>query len=1197
VKIWLVFLLLCLPAAAQPEAALQLWHRLQESKQALAQADPAAIRLLYQELYFEAADCKLYKNQPFSPKAETVRGWLAPSYADSLQLEAILQAEKLDFTGQASPLGRMLDLYQQAGTKAELKPAALAEAERLQIEFAVAALSLEAGEVGLNRAEAIWLKWQHNLGLMFCDVLRGNAAPEKDQLAYFERAAGRTQQIPNWRAVLLERMAAIHTKAGRLEAAAMALQSAIEAQAEYSRASPEDVASWKKLGSLETLRGAALAAAGEHAQASQAYGRGEAARNQAYKLEKTIFEAGLEKAAKATNPLAVYVASDAYLSLLETIAAERSDWETRAQVAQRRVELARIRQDWSGVATALEAQGQAFLEKRPQKARALALEAMQVRRQKLADKELQRSLVLLSKVAYEQNNWAECLKLHQQVIELARPGATPPVHDVENSPDNLRAIHLKINFTARQSAVQNAFYARLGVGQVQQIMGNYRAATQEFDRLESDLGLLLLAGLVDEEERLRNYTPRPWRQVYQDLKAQKVEPERVNHSAMIANGLEAVLTTQRGRLLAEQGDLDGASRTYHLAIERTTEMLGGSYPLVGAYMALASLEMDQGRYAAAEGPLQTALEQYVRNHNPAGTAGALGQLSALRRRQARPLEAVRLARQGLELAQTLPDPVRQANLFCSLGLAESELGGSALNDAEKHLRQAVSTYRDLSMRGALAYSLSGLGQTLERLQRDKEALEAYREAVALVELLATEVSSGDLQMFNGSRANAELYDRLIRLLLKGGQPDESFRYLERYKAKSLMDALSGLQIEAGDPKVQSLLLSVQKLAIQLRKAEKDRTRGLATSDSLRSLESRYREAVARLQKTDPSYAGLVSVGPTDLARVRQRLPQGTLLLEYFLTADQLHVFLVSADHGPQVFSAPISRRKLVLAVSELRGRIKDRQDLEGLSQELYMALIGPVQSQVNAARTLVIVPGGELYHLPFQALLDPNGQFLIEKKTIAYLSQADLLPSGSAARAPDEARLLALGNPDSSLPAATREVREIGRLFTGAEVFVEKSATLAQLARSRPVPTYLHLATHGVFNGLDPKESSLLMAGMPAHLRVRDLLEGRVSLRLQGNRLVTLSACQTHMGGNNPSALYGSLSRAFSKIGAPSVVASLWSVEDESTRQLMTDFYSQLAQGKPRGESLASAQRKLLASKEFSHPYYWAPFVLLGDWR
>jgi CHAT domain-containing protein len=114
---------------------------------------------------------------------------------------------------------------------------------------------------------------------------------------------------------------------------------------------------------------------------------------------------------------------------------------------------------------------------------------------------------------------------------------------------------------------------------------------------------------------------------------------------------------------------------------------------------------------------------------------------------------------------------------------------------------------------------------------------------------------------------------------------------------------------------------------------------------------------------------------------------------------------------------------------------------------------------------------------------------------------------------------------------------------------------------------------------------------------VRDILEERFHLDTSTTRLVTLSACESHLGGFDPGAVYSSLSRAFIKAGVPAVVASLWKVDDDATRVLMDIFYRELAKGSSCAEALRQAQRTMRARPEYAQPFFWAPFVLMGDWR
>jgi CHAT domain-containing protein len=157
-------------------------------------------------------------------------------------------------------------------------------------------------------------------------------------------------------------------------------------------------------------------------------------------------------------------------------------------------------------------------------------------------------------------------------------------------------------------------------------------------------------------------------------------------------------------------------------------------------------------------------------------------------------------------------------------------------------------------------------------------------------------------------------------------------------------------------------------------------------------------------------------------------------------------------------------------------------------------------------------------------------------------------------------------------------------------------ATLAHLKESVGEARYVHFATHGILEP-DPKESHLLLAGNPNSLTVRGIIEDTYGLSFAGISLVTLSACNSNVGGFDPGARYTSLSRAFAKAGAPSVVASLWPVDDNATRDTMDAFYKELAARQPKAEALRRAQLAVMHDPKFAHPYFWSAFVLMGDWR
>lgn len=188
-----------------------------------------------------------------------------------------------------------------------------------------------------------------------------------------------------------------------------------------------------------------------------------------------------------------------------------------------------------------------------------------------------------------------------------------------------------------------------------------------------------------------------------------------------------------------------------------------------------------------------------------------------------------------------------------------------------------------------------------------------------------------------------------------------------------------------------------------------------------------------------------------------------------------------------------------------------------------------------------------------------------------------------------------------SLPATRSEVKAISDLFPGARVLVGPDATEESIKTLAPQARRLHFAGHGLLDEKFPLNSALALSipEKPEEGRDNGLLQAWEifeELRLDAD-LVTLSACDSGLGKEMGGEGMVGLVRAFQFAGARSVLASLWSVSDVSTADLMKRFYSHLRAGKTKDEALRAAQIELIQSQGFAHPYHWAAFELAGDWR
>ncbi len=268
-------------------------------------------------------------------------------------------------------------------------------------------------------------------------------------------------------------------------------------------------------------------------------------------------------------------------------------------------------------------------------------------------------------------------------------------------------------------------------------------------------------------------------------------------------------------------------------------------------------------------------------------------------------------------------------------------------------------------------------------------------------------------------------------------------------------------------------------------------------------------------------------------------------------------------------------------------------------QKFYDWLIRPAEAELERSeiKTLVFVMDGVLRSVPVAALHDGQ-QYLIEKYNLALTPGLQLLTPRSLS--PEQLRTLVAGLAEarqgfSPLPGVKEEVKEIAEVVS-AEVLLDQDFTRPRLQREIEAASFpvVHLATHGQFSS-QADDTFLLTWDERINVKSLDqLLRERQQQEGSPIELLILSACQTATGDKR--AVLG-LAGVAVRSGARSTLATLWSVQDQSTADLMSQFYETLSQtGVSKAEALRQAQLSLLRSPQYQHPFYWAPFVLVGNW-
>jgi CHAT domain-containing protein len=269
------------------------------------------------------------------------------------------------------------------------------------------------------------------------------------------------------------------------------------------------------------------------------------------------------------------------------------------------------------------------------------------------------------------------------------------------------------------------------------------------------------------------------------------------------------------------------------------------------------------------------------------------------------------------------------------------------------------------------------------------------------------------------------------------------------------------------------------------------------------------------------------------------------------------------------------------------------------SQQIYNWLIYPAEQKLasRGIKTLVFVLDGSLRNIPMAALYDGK-KYLLQKYNLALSPGLQIMRSQSVKNR--RLKVIAAGLSEANqgfkaLPAVESEVKKISSKLSTKLLLNHKftEANLKSLIKSTPF-SVLHLATHGQFSSKSDETYIVTWNGKINVKQLDDLLKVRSESDSVPVDLLVLSACQTAKGDNR--AILG-LAGVAVRSGARSTVATLWAVQDKSTAFFMVEFYKQLATpGITKAEALRNTQLKFLENRDFLHPFYWAPFVLIGDW-
>ncbi|WP_292780452.1 CHAT domain-containing protein [Nostoc sp. NMS9] len=541
----------------------------------------------------------------------------------------------------------------------------------------------------------------------------------------------------------------------------------------------------------------------------------------------------------------------------------------------------------------------------------------------------------------------------------------------------------------------------------------------------------------------------------------------------------------------------------------------------------------------------------------------------------------------------------------------------ALGEKQKALdlyNQALPLSRAVGNRTGEAVTLGSIGILLQSTNRPTEAITNLQQSLKISLKMRQGLQRENRQKFLQQNNGSAIATALIDVLINQNKYEQAFEWLNLFNTADLADYTRLINAKVANSKAQQALDDWSKKNQQLEFLQQQLQENFseALSQKIRQLEVQVYSEAENISRRFPEVAELFETTPADIKNLISSIPTGTVVVRPVLLTNVRNIpnsiaFFIFTKEQLSVVKKSIDPTEFNKLITNYLKQVQDDSDASYLETggKLYDILIRPIEDKIQALspKELSIIAPGKLRHLPFETLYDSKtNQFLIQKYPVNYLtriSNNSLKSPGVQNAIPRKPQaVLAFGNPVPSnpqnLPGAEAEVINIKEILPDSEVYIHNEATLEKFRSQALRFSFLHLATHGCFQTEDCKKVNLKNNTLLFADKSLDIANAAL-LGLQGTQLITLSACQTAVDTNFNGAGIAGVAYIFERAGAKAVMASLWAVDDEATQELMIQFYQNIKQGMTKGEALQKAKLKLIA--DHRHPFYWSPFVLIGDAR
>lgn len=552
-----------------------------------------------------------------------------------------------------------------------------------------------------------------------------------------------------------------------------------------------------------------------------------------------------------------------------------------------------------------------------------------------------------------------------------------------------------------------------------------------------------------------------------------------------------------------------------------------------------------------------------------------------------------------EAAALLSEDHARLGLECRFLTAEALRAGGDFDAAGRGLLETRRRASDLDMPNLALLAINSLGLLALDREDPATAKREFYEAVSLTEAMREPIAAEEFRMAYLTDKLAP-YDNLTDILIAEGDLAGALEMNERARSRTLAEAVAGSRLKDGaadeGPLAEernSLRETLNWLYARIGRAEDDEVAAL--TDRANETERRLSDISRRIESTREA-TGPVSAGFSTSA-LMEALGTDRALVEYVERGEGFGAFVVTSE-GIEYIDLPVDQTDVLGALEHLRfqfgamrygesrlgafaSQLKARAD--AVLSELHSMIFQDLLESVGE-RDVAVVPAGVINYVPFPALFDGEAYEAERREFVSVPGASVWMVLESRPEAVLSGALL-IGRSDEYIPNAEAEIEEIENFFDKSLALTGGEASFSNYGRNAEDFHVIHLACHGRFRPDNPYFSSLHLAD--GFITVRDICRQRLK-----PGLVTLSACETGLNSVYPGNEILGLARGFLTAGTSTIVLSLWTVSDSATRELMTRLYSGLQRGSGVSASLNAARRKMIS--DGLHPYFWAPFGIIG---